>query len=54
MTGVSLIPIKELAYEFPEPVRSLILGEPDTMDSREFIMMEVTWEKILRMKETQY
>jgi hypothetical protein len=37
--------MKAKALNFPEPVRSIILSEPDTMNSQEFIAKLSTWEK---------
>lgn len=54
MTDVSLIPLKEKAVRFPEPVRTLILSEPDVIDSRDFISKLGTWERLLKInKETR-
>ncbi len=53
MTEVSLIPLKENVLRFPEPVKSLILSDPDQIDSKEFIPKPGTWEKLLKMKETR-
>lgn len=49
MTSINLGPLKEKAFEFPEPVKSLILSEPDTMDGTEFISKIGTYEKLLKM-----
>ncbi len=49
MTEVSLTPLKEKAFSFPEPVKSLILGEPDSLDSQDFITKLGTWERLLKM-----
>lgn len=53
MTDVSLIPLKEKAVKFPEPVKTLILSEPDVIDSQDFISKLGTWERLLKMKETR-
>lgn len=53
MTEVSLIPLKEKAVRFPEPVKTLILSEPDVIDSQDFISKLGTWERLLKMKETR-
>lgn len=47
--NVDLAPLKEKALKFPEPVKSLILSEPDTIDSQDFISKLGTWERLLRM-----
>lgn len=49
MTAVDLKPMKAKALNFPEPVKSLILSEPDSMESSEFIGKMGTWEKLLKM-----
>ena len=53
MTDVSLIPLKEKAVKSPEPVKTLILSEPDVIDSQDFISKLGTWERLLKMKETR-
>lgn len=49
--NVDLRPMKQKAISFPEPVKSLILSEPDNMDAGEFITKLSTWEKIIRMQQ---
>ena len=49
MTLVDTAPLKLKALHFPEPVRSLILSEPDHLESSDFISKLGTWEKLLRM-----
>jgi hypothetical protein len=51
MTEVSLISLKTKALQFPEPVKTLILSEPDQIDSKEFISKLGTWERLLRMQK---
>lgn len=54
MTDVSIVTLKEKAIRFPEPVKTLILSEPDTLDSNDFISKLGTWERLLAMqKETR-
>lgn len=54
MTEISLVPLKEKALAFPEPVKSLILSEPDMIDSRDFITKLGTWERLLKInRETR-
>lgn len=48
-TTVNLAPLKAEALNFPEPVKSLILSEPDTMDAAEFISKLGTWERLSKM-----
>ncbi|MGE9810276.1 hypothetical protein ACLIKE_02915 [Ferroplasma acidiphilum] len=50
MTIVSIISLKQKAMKLPEPVKSLILSEPDSMDSAEFITKLGTWDKLLSME----
>ena len=49
MTIIDIKPMKEKAIGFPDPVKSLILREPDNMDSTEFIAKLATWERLIRM-----
>ncbi len=53
MTTVNIQPLKEKAMSFPEPVKSLILSEPDTLDSNEFILKLCTWQKLTKMNPTE-
>ena len=49
MTIVDLKPIKNKAMQFPEPLKSLILSEPDVIDAQDFILKFGTWEKLTKM-----
>lgn len=49
MTLVDLIPLKTKALNFPEPVKSLILSEPDMIDAQDFISKLGTYERLLKM-----
>ena len=49
MTNVDLRVLKNKAFTFSEPVKSLILSEPDILDSSEFITKLGTWEKLLEI-----
>ena len=51
MTLVDLAPMKAKALNFPEPVKSLILSEPDEIDAQDFISKLGTWEKLLKMPQ---
>ena len=51
MRAVSIIPLKRSALAFPEPVRSLVLSEPDAIDSRELISLLGTWDRLLAMAQ---
>ncbi len=50
MTFVDIRPLKTKAPSFSEPVKTLILTEPDMMDSQDFISKLGTWEKLLSME----
>ena len=50
MTDVDLGKLKAKAVKFPEPVKTLILSEPDILDSSEFITKLGTWEKLLEIE----
>ena len=49
MTSINMGPLKDRALQFPEPIKSLILSEPDQIESTDFISKLETWEKLLRM-----
>jgi hypothetical protein len=49
MTAISIIPLKEQAIRFPEPVKTLILSEPDSMESKELISKLATWDRLLQI-----
>ena len=49
MTIVDLKPIKNKAMQFPEPLKSLILCEPDVIDAHDFILKLGTWERLSNM-----
>lgn len=53
MSEVSLVQLKEKALKLPDPVKSLILSEPDTMDSNELVSKLGTWDKLLKMEATK-
>jgi hypothetical protein len=50
MTIVDTRPLKKKAYDFPDPVKTLILGEPDRIDAQEFITKVATWSKLLMLE----
>ena len=50
MTSVDLKPMKAKALNFPEPVKSLILSEPDIIEAQDSISKMGTWEKLLKME----
>ena len=41
--------LKDKASEFPDPVRSLILGERDSLDVEDFLSKFSTWERVLKL-----
>ena len=49
MTLVNLAPLKAKALNFPEPLKSLILSEPDMIDGQDFISKLGTWERLAKM-----
>ena len=49
MTLVDLTPLKTKALNFPEPVKSLILSEPDIINAQDFISKLGTYERLLKM-----
>lgn len=51
MTNINLKKMKEAAFKLPDPVRSLILGEPDKMDFAEFLTKVGTWDRLLKIHE---
>lgn len=50
MTAISLTRLKQKAMKLPDPVKSLILSEPDSIDSAELITKLGTWDKLLAME----
>ena len=53
MTLVDLTPLKAKAINFPEPLKSLILSEPDTIDAQDFISKLGTWDRLAKMSTKQ-
>ena len=53
MITVDIKPIKNKAMQFPEPLKSLILSEPDFMDSNEFVSKLCTWDRLSKMNTTE-
>lgn len=41
--------LKDKAVEFPEPLRSLILGERDFVAVDDFVSKFASWERILKL-----
>lgn len=50
MTSVNIQSMKAKAIGFPEPLKSLILSEPDQLEASEFIGKLGTWEKLAKME----
>lgn len=50
MTEVSILDLKAKADKFPEPVRSDILHEPDSMDVERYLVKMETWSRMLKME----
>ena len=53
MTIVNLTPMKAKALNFPEPLKSLILSEPDMIEASDFISKIGTWERLAKMSTKQ-
>jgi hypothetical protein len=53
MTSIDLMPMKAKALNFPEPLKSLILSEPDMIDAQDFISKLGTWERLAKMSTKQ-
>ena len=53
MTSIDMKLMKAKALSYPEPVKSLILSEPETMDANEFITKLGTWERLLTIGATK-
>lgn len=49
MTLVDLTSLKTKALNFSEPLKSLILSEPDMIDAQDFISKLGTWERLAKM-----
>lgn len=45
--------LKDRASEFPDPVRSLILGEHDLLGVDDFLSKFSTWERVLKLSEVR-
>ena len=41
--------LKDYALKLPEPVKTLILSQPDEIDEKELISKFFEWKKILRI-----
>ena len=46
---VNMTDLKRKALSFPDPVKSLILSESDSLPFSEFVSKLGTWERLLQM-----
>jgi hypothetical protein len=53
MTTIDMKPMKVKALGFPEPVKSLILSEPDSLPLQDFLAKSGVWERLLKMSQKQ-
>lgn len=51
MTEILMGPLKQRAIALPDPVKTLILSEPDSMDSKDLISKLATWDRLLQMAQ---
>ena len=50
MIPVDLTPMKAKALMYPDPVRTLILSEPDSLPLDDFLAKSSQWVKLLKME----
>ena len=50
MTDCDIRPLKANALRYPDPVRTLILSEPDSLPLNDFLVKSGQWEKLLEME----
>jgi len=50
MKLVDLRPIKDKAVDWPDPVKTLVLSEPDLVPFDDFFVKITTWEKLIRLQ----
>ena len=50
MTEADMRPIKAKALMYPDPVRTLILSEPDSLPLDDFLAKSSQWVKLLKME----
>ena len=50
MKNIEIRKIKEVGLKLPEPVKTLILSEPETLKFDEFMVKIATWDKLLKMR----
>lgn len=46
---VDITDLKARAIKFPDPVKTLILSEPDRLDVDTYLSKMETWERLLKM-----
>ena len=51
MPQIDIQQLKKKALAMPEPVKTLILSEPDQLDSRDLIVKLGTWDRLLQMAQ---
>ena len=49
MTFIDMTVVKRNAFKLPEPIKTLILSEADTMEASEFISKIATWDRLVKM-----
>lgn len=50
---VDIRQIKDFALTIEEPLKSLILSEPDSLEREDYLSKSETWLRILQIKETR-
>ena len=51
MTKIPMSPLKQRAIALPDPVKTLILSEPESLEPDELISKLATWDKLLAMAQ---
>lgn len=51
MTNIKMEKMKQIAFRMPEPVKSLILSEPESLEFSEFIVKIGTLDRLLAMRQ---
>lgn len=51
MKNIEIRKIKEVGLKLPEPVKTLILSEPETLKFDEFMTKITTWDRLLAMRQ---
>ena len=51
MTNIKMGKMKQIALRMPEPVKSLILSEPESLELSEFIVKVSIWDQLVKMHE---